>query len=212
LFIEMLDVLRCIKPHEDTWLVASFHTVSNRFVKDGKLGCPICKAEYQIERGVVDFSAGISLPNCDQARAEASHRREELATRAGAYLNATEPGATFVLGGLWAYAAPDLASMAQVRVLALNPPGDLEESEMVGLLSVGTEIPLPSGSVAGVAIDAWFPATITHSALKVLRPGGRLVGPANIDPPSALIVLARDENYWVAEKAPEVIPIRRASR
>jgi hypothetical protein len=102
--------------------------------------------------------------------------------------------------------------MAQVRVLALNAPGDLEESEMIGLLSVGTEIPLPSGSVAGVAIDAWFPATITHSALKVLRPGGRLVGPANIDPPSALIVLARDENYWVAEKAPEVIPIRRASR
>ncbi|MGH7651946.1 MAG: hypothetical protein ACREMS_08900 [Gemmatimonadaceae bacterium] len=208
----MLDLLRCIKPHEDTWLVASFHTVSNRFVKDGKLGCPICQAEYPIHQGVADFSAGMLLPECDDARAQASHRREELATRAGAYLNATEAGATFLLGGLWAYAAHDLAQMSQVRVMALNAPRELEESETVGLMNVGAEIPLAAGSVAGVALDAWFTTVIIRSALRVLRPGGRLVGPTNIDPPSELTVLARDENYWVAEKAPEVIPIRRASR
>jgi hypothetical protein len=208
----MLDLLRCVKPHEDTWLVASFHTVSNRFVKEGKLGCPICKTEYPIDRGVADFSMGISLPDCDQARAEASHRREELATRAGAYLNATEPGAMFVLGGLWAFASYDLAAMSQVRVLAVNAPSQLEESETVGIASIGAEIPLAAGSVAGVALDAWFPSAVIPSALRVLRPGGRLVGPANIDAPSGLTVIARDENYWVAEKAPEVIPIRRASR
>ncbi|MGH7604972.1 MAG: hypothetical protein ACRENK_13380 [Gemmatimonadaceae bacterium] len=212
MFIELLDLLRCIRPHEDTWLVASFHTVSNRLVKDGKLGCPICKAEYPIERGVADFSAGMSLPDCEEGRAEASHRREELATRAGAYLNATEPAATILLGGLWAYAAHDLARMSQVRVFALNAPRELEESETVALMNVGAEIPLAAGSVAGVALDAWFPAAIIESALRVLRPGGRLVGPTNIDTPSELTVLARDENYWVAEKAPEVIPIRRASR
>ena len=48
MFIELLDLLRCTNAHEDTWLVASFKTVSNRFVMDGTLGCPTCSAKYSI--------------------------------------------------------------------------------------------------------------------------------------------------------------------
>jgi hypothetical protein len=102
--------------------------------------------------------------------------------------------------------------MTQARVLALNAPSEVKESETVGLLRVTTEIPLAAGSVLGVALDAWFPAKILDSAVRVVRPGGRVVGPANISAPSDLSVLAHDERYWVAQKAPEVIPIRRASR
>ena len=85
MFIELIDQLRCINPHEDTWLVASFKTVSNRFVLEGSLGCPACSAQYPIRDGIADFSAGLELPSCEAERAAASHRREELATRAGAY-------------------------------------------------------------------------------------------------------------------------------
>jgi hypothetical protein len=211
-FIELIDLLRCIKPHDDTWLVASFTKVTNRFVEEAKLGCPSCSAEYWIRGGVADFSGETVLPQCDDERKAASHRREELATRAGAYLAATEPGATIVLGGLWAYAAQELSEMAEVRVFAINPPTEVKESETVGLVRVGSEIPLAAGSVLGVALDAWFPANIVESAVRVARPGGRIVGPANFDPPSGLAVLAHDDRYWVAQKAPEVIPIRRANR
>jgi hypothetical protein len=211
-FIELIDLLRCIRPHDETWLVASFSKVNNRFVEEAKLGCPSCSAEYWIRGGVADFSGEVILPKCEDERKAASHRREELATRAGAYLEATEPGATVVLGGLWAYAAQELSEMAKIRVIAINAPSDVKESETVGLVRVGSQIPLVAGSVLGVAVDAWFPTNIAESALRVVRPGGRIVGPVASKPPSELSILAHDDKYWVAQKAPEVITISRASR
>ncbi len=212
MFIELIDLLRCINAHEDTWLVASFQTVSNRFVLEASLGCPSCSAQYLIHDGIADFSAGVAVPSCEAERAAASHNREEHATRAGAYLEATEPGATIVLGGVWAYAAQELSEMAEVRVLALNAPSEVKESQTVGLLRVGTEIPVAPGSVFGVALDAWFPAKLVASAVRAVRPGGRIVGPVTIPAPAELAVLAHDDNYWVAQKAPEVVKLSRASR
>jgi uncharacterized protein YbaR (Trm112 family) len=211
-FIELIDLLRCINAHEDTWLVASFNTVSNRFVLDASLGCPACSAQYPIHEGIGDFSAGFALHPCEAERAAASHNREDHATRAGAYLEATEPGATIALGGIWAYAAEELSEMAEVRVLALNAPADVKESHSVGLLHVGTEIPVAAGSLLGVALDVWFPAKIVDSAVKAVRPGGRIVGPVTIPAPAELAVLAHDDSYWVAQKASDLVTISRASR
>ena len=212
MFIELIDLLRCINGHEDTWLVASFKTVANRFVLEATLGCPSCSAQYAVKEGIADFTAGLQFLRCEAERAAASHRREELATRAGAYLDVTEPGATIVLGGIWAYAAEELSEMADVRVLALNALDEVKESQTVGLLRVGLEIPVAPGSVLGVALDAWFPAKIVESAVRALRPGGRIVGPAAIPAPPDLSVLAHDDNYWVAQKAPDVVKLSRASR
>jgi hypothetical protein len=212
MFIELLDLLRCIRPHDETWLVASFSKVNNRFVEEAKLGCPSCSAQYWIRGGVADFSGEVILPECEDDRRAASHRREELATRAGAYLEATEPGATVVLGGLWAYAAQELSEIAELRVIAINAPSEVKESETVGLVRVGSEIPLAAGSVLGVAVDAWFPTKIIESALRVVRPGGRIVGPAAFKAPPELSILAHDDRYWVAQKAPEVVTISRGNR
>lgn len=212
MFIELIDLLRCINAHADTWLVASFRTVSNRFVLEASLGCPACSAQYSISSGIADFSVGMTLPSCDTERAAASHSREELATRAGAFLAATEPGATIVLGGVWAYAAQELSEMAETRVIALNASDEVKESATVGLVRVGSEIPVAAASVMGVALDAWFPAKIVDSAVKAVRPGGRIVGPTVIPAPAGLVVLAHDDDYWVAQKAPEVITLSRANR
>lgn len=212
MYIELIDQLRCINQHEDTWLVASFETVSDRFVLEASLGCPSCSAQYPIHEGIADFSAGVDLPSCAKERAAASHNREEHATRAGAYLEATEPGATIVLGGVWAYAAEELSQITEVRVLALNAPAEVKESQSVGLLRVASEIPVAPGSVFGVALDAWFPVKLLASAVKAVRPGGRVVGPVSIPAPPELAVLAHDDNYWVGQKAPEVVKLSRASR
>jgi uncharacterized protein YbaR (Trm112 family) len=211
-FIELIDLLRCVNAHNDTWLVASFTKVTNRFVLGGKLGCPSCSAIYDIKDGIADFSLGEALPLCEEERSAASHRREELATRAGAYLNATEQGATIILGGIWAYGAKELTEMAGVRVLAINAPPEVAESERVGLVRVARRVPVAANSVLGVALDAWFPTGIVESAISVVRPGGRVVAPASFEAPPELTVLAHDDRYWVAEKMPEVIPIRRANQ
>jgi len=210
-FIELIDLLRCTNTHEDTWLVASFRQVTNRIVIEGTLGCPVCSAEYEITKGVVDFTRGERIGDVEAERRHAGHQREELATRAGAYLDATQPGTTIVLGGLWAYAAQDLAEMADVRVIALNAPGDVEESERVGLLRVGARIPLATNSVHGVALDAWFAAPAIEEAIRVVRPVGRVVGAASAPAPETAVVLAHDEHYWVGEKAPEMVSLRRST-
>ena len=212
MFIELLDLLRCINEHEDTWLVASFKAVTNRFVMEGTLGCPHCSTEYPIRNGIADFSAVLELPRRKGDRPLAIRDREELATRAGAFLNATEPGATVVLGGMWADAALELSVMTEARVLAINSKAGAEESETVGLLLVASKIPVAPGSVLGVALDASFPAATVASAVKAVRPGGRIVGPVEIPPPSEVAVLAQDDDYWVAQKAPEVIKLSRAGR
>lgn len=102
--------------------------------------------------------------------------------------------------------------MAAVRVLALNAPDEVKESQTVGLLHVGSEIPVAAGSLLGVALDAWFAAKIVASAVRAVRPGGRIVGPVVIPAPPELSVLAHDDRYWVAQKAPQVVPLRRAVR
>ncbi|MFL5639106.1 MAG: hypothetical protein ACJ78M_07030, partial [Gemmatimonadaceae bacterium] len=139
MFIEMLDLLRCVNAHEDTWLVASLKAVSDRFVLDGILGCPVCHAEYPIRKGIADFRRAGESAAQSLDRGSIAETREELATRIGAFLNATEPGATIVLGGTWADAAQELAVMTDTRVLALNAGAGIEESERVGLLRVGGE-------------------------------------------------------------------------
>ena len=109
MFIELLDLLRCINAHEETWLVASLKAISNRFVLDGTLGCPVCHAEYPIRKGVADFSRADQMGRQSFDNHPQGEKREELATRVGAFLNATEPGATLVLGGSWAEAAQELS-------------------------------------------------------------------------------------------------------
>ena len=212
MFIELLDLLRCPRPHHEIWLVASFKTVSNRFVETGTLGCPVCSARYPIVDGIADFSGGVSSPSCDQSRSVAGHRREELATRVGAFLDAAEPGAVVALGGVWAYAAEELSNLTEVKVFALNPEPDVKETETVGLVRVAAEVPLAADSCLGIAVDTWFNAGIVPAAVRAVRPGGRIVGPAAMAPPPELAVLAQDADYWVARKTPSLIPLRKASR
>jgi hypothetical protein len=210
LFIEILDLLRCINPHEDTWLVASLKAVSNRFVLDATLGCPVCHAEYPIRKGVADFRVGGEIPHQPSDNSPSLENRAELATRVGAFLNATEPGATLILGGSWAEAAQELSVMTETRVVAVNPGRRVEESETVGLLKVSRQIPLAPASVLGAAFDASFSTETILSAMKVVRPGGRIVAPVVIDVPSELALLARDDTYWVGEKPAEMVPLRRS--
>ena len=79
MFIELLDLLRCINVHEETWLVASLRAISNRFVLDGTLGCPICHAEYRIKKGIADFTETRELAHESPEHSGSIGNSEEMA-------------------------------------------------------------------------------------------------------------------------------------
>src|SRR6476620_4400515 len=70
MFIELVDALRCPNTHEESWLVASADRMEARHIVSGSLGCPICKSEFPIRDGVVDFrTAGKGGPSADGLKA-----------------------------------------------------------------------------------------------------------------------------------------------
>src|SRR5690349_20628869 len=98
MFIELLDTLRCVASHEDTWLVASFDRMDNRRVVDGTLGCPVCRAVYQIRDGVAWLGAGPDdLPPGEAPLTAAVLEHEAL--RLAALLHLREPGTRAVVTG-----------------------------------------------------------------------------------------------------------------
>jgi len=56
MFIELVDSLRCLSPHDETWLVAAASRMDGRHLIDGVLGCPVCRREYAIRDGTAWFS------------------------------------------------------------------------------------------------------------------------------------------------------------
>src|SRR2546423_13507057 len=107
----MIDLLRCVNAHEDTWLVASFREVTNRIVMEGTLGCPVCTAEYKIRGGVVDFTCGERIADFEEDRAAASHRRGGGGARAGGDLDITQTAANIEFGGVWGYVAQEVGGV-----------------------------------------------------------------------------------------------------
>jgi len=206
-FIELVELLRCIRAHDESWLVASIDELHERDIVRGRLGCPVCQAEYPVVEAVVDFSgAGVSpaLPSCADSA-------DDIALRAGAFLGLGETTGTVVLGGSWAMGAPQLLRATEARVFAANAAA-VEDEGAVGRVLVENAMPFAASSCAGVALDGSFNQRILESAVRVLRPGGRMVGPASLPLPAGVVLLAEDADWWVAEKPPEVTTLRRGNR
>ena len=208
MFIELVELLRCIRAHDESWLVAAIEELADRSIIRGKLGCPVCQAEYPVANGVADFSGG---------HGSATHRARPLgdptdvAMRAGAFLGLAESTGAVILGGSWAAGASDLVESTEARVFAANHSGS-QTNNGVGQILVGVQLPFAASSCAGVALDDSFSAETLTSAIRVIRPGGRIVAPATLSRPATLELLAEDDEWWVARKPPELTTLRKGSR
>ena len=60
MFLELVDSLRCVRAHEDSWLVARADELVARHIVRGALGCPICEARYAVRNGIADFTGRLS--------------------------------------------------------------------------------------------------------------------------------------------------------
>jgi hypothetical protein len=203
MFIELIDQLRCTNTHEQSWLVASFTRRADRFVLDATLGCPICFREYPIIDGIAYF--GTTPTPKSPASADPN-----IAMRAAAFLNATER-ATLVLAGTWATHAHAVADLLPLRIFTLDPATHIDDSDQVATISSSEGIPLTHSTIDGVALDSTTATEINvRTAIAALKPGGRLVAPAHIEPPTQVAILARDDQYWVGETEKPFVSLRRA--
>lgn len=218
MFVELADRLRCVRPHEDTWLVLAARRTVGRHVVDGVLGCPSCRAEYPVRDGVADFRA-------DAAReaGESAPRSAPLAAadpdellRLAALLALVDVRAPVVLAGAWQSLAGALAESVPGLYLVVNPSHPVDEREEVSAIRAVGALPLADGTAHGVALDegAAADAGIVAGAVRALRPRGRLVAPVALALPDGVRELARDERHWVAERegapASRPVPLRRA--
>ena len=56
--IELTEMLRCPEAHDEAFLVMSTGEMLGRMVRSGLLGCPICRREFPIVKGIVENHGG----------------------------------------------------------------------------------------------------------------------------------------------------------
>jgi hypothetical protein len=200
MFIELVDALRCPNKHEESWLVASADRMEQRHIVDGALGCPVCAAEFPIRKGVVDFRRATSgsRPERSEGPALAAVQAMKLA----ALLLLTDAQGFAVLEGQWGAAAHELTAMVQTPLILVDPPEGISGTPGVSVIRCDEEITLASGSARGVAAD-----TRLESAIRIVRPQGRVVARVGVDVPAGVKELARDDELWVGERDAPASPL-----
>jgi hypothetical protein len=207
--IELVDDLRCPRPHEETWLVASADRAEGRDIVEGMLGCPICHAEYPIREGVVWFTEPRDMPPRTDPLPSID---AELTMRLAAFLDLSDAQGFALLAGSWGAAAPLLRDVVPTHLVLLNPTAGVVAGDAISVLRIGSGIPLAAATCRGVALDAGTAeGDYLDAAIRVLRPRGRLVAPASTPIPPDVTELARDERLWVAERVtapPQLVTLR----
>ena len=198
MFIPLVDSLRCIAGHEDTWLVASIDRAEERDIREGFLGCPICFAEYPIRDGVVYFGIDpSSAPTVEMPE----RVTEDDAIRLAAALDLTDPRMIALLFGAAGAFAPVMRGFSPAHLLLVNPPGGMSSGDGVSIVRTANIAPVARGSMDAIALDSGPSAEMLESLVAALRGGGRIAGPLDLPPPAGTTELTRDGGIWVAERA-----------
>jgi len=222
-FIELVDSLRCLEPHEETWLVAAVDRRDGRHIMHGTLACPICRRAYPIRDGIGwfarepgDVTAHLTIPRGRADGLVDERTDDDRFTRAAALLGLMDAGGIVVLGGPWTEVADRLPALGTSHVVVLNAHTTPESPQEVSALVVEDQLPFRRAALracalgGGTATDA-----LVASAATVLRSRGRLVAPVSARVPAAITELARDEADWVGERAAVAsppVPLRSARR
>ncbi len=196
MFIELVDTLRCPHDHEESWLVLGADRLDGRDVVAGVLGCPVCRARYEITNGVADLRPA-PAPAAPRAGPAADPGQ---ALRLAALLGLADAGGYAVLVGDWTAHAAALRDLVEPHLLVVNPVHGVPVGAGISAIRADPPLPLAAASARALAVDAGADAAFLTRAADVLRPGGRLVAPAALALPAGVTELARDAALWVAER------------
>jgi hypothetical protein len=192
--IDLTDHLRCLEPHDESFLVLLTGQMIGRRVIMGHLGCPVCGKEVKIRNGEVRFAEP------DPGDEYSTLTPEGIA----AFLGLGGPGGWVALAGSAAGLARALAPLLPgVQLVAVNPPARAEQDETASVI-LAPRLPLRSGSMRGVVIGADLARASdwVADAIRVVLPGLRVVveGPAPSPPPDGVEMLASAPGCWVGKK------------
>ncbi len=194
MFIELSEFLRCPEPHQETFCVVAPEEMAGRMILRGLVGCPICKREYPIERGIVRFggAAAEAVEGAGAADPDA----------VWALLGLTGPGGFVVLVGSAVRLAEPLAVLlGGVHLVGVNAPADVAPTAGLSLLAHPSRIPLRHEMARGVvlgtgaAVEPWI-----GEGVRVLLPGLRLVATAESLSAPNLDQVAVGRGLWVGQK------------
>jgi hypothetical protein len=190
MFIELTDHLRCPVEHDEAFLVLLPDRLEGRSVRAGTLGCPVCDRRFLVRDGV--FDAGDPPP----APSEATRLSPDALA---ALVGLNGPGGYLVLVGAPAAGWREVSALTPgVGLVAVNPPGDVEDVEGISVIRSG-RLPLKTRSMRGVVLGAPVgaePAWVKEAA-RVLLPGLRVVGEGPDPPPELVELMASAGGVWV---------------
>lgn len=201
MFIELVDALRCTSTHEESWLVASATRMDARHIVDGMLGCPVCAAEYPIANGVADFRRAFG-----DATPAGLASGGELAMRLAALLDLADARGFAILCGGWGAAAHHLAAIVETPLLVIDPPAGVTGMPGISVIRCDEVLPLAPATARAIALDAGGLERVA-SAVRTVKPKGRVVADADLSVPDGVSELARDARWWVGEREPESSPL-----
>src|SRR5690242_6115900 len=201
-------MLRCPEPHGEAFLVMSTGEMLGRMVRSGILGCPICRREFPIVKGVVNFAGSGMRDARSVADAAAAHPASRIpypvdSETLQALLDLSGPGGYVVLIGAAARHAVGLAGlMGGIHFIGINAPPEVEELPVLSLLVCPGMIPLRQTIARGVVVgsDRLGSDWLTE-ARRVVLPGRRVVVEGeDVTVPLGLTRLAAGEGLFVGER------------
>jgi uncharacterized protein YbaR (Trm112 family) len=209
-FTELIDLLRCPNPHEDSWLVATSTRTADRHIIEGKLGCPVCRATFVIAGGEVFFADGGALRSSRVLD-------DDAAFRLAAQLHLVDAPKPILLTGRWSAAVGPLRTIVPtVTMFVGDATTAVTLDERISPLRFPPDvIPLAAGSLRAIALDDHHASqAVVLAAAQALATAGRLVAPVSTPLDDTLWrTLATDTDVIVAERLPAdsaPIPLRRA--
>jgi uncharacterized protein YbaR (Trm112 family) len=204
--IELTEMLRCPEAHELDVLVLSTGEMLGRMVRSGVVGCPRCKREYPIVKGVVDFAGsgtreagGVPATTHPASRFPLPAEAQTLQ----ALLDLSGPGGYVVLVGDATRHAAGLASlMGGIHFVGVNAPADAAELPMLSLLRATGLIPLRPAMARGVVVggDSATPSWFEEAQRVLLRGRRFVVERETVEPPAGIRRLAVGQGLWAGEK------------
>jgi uncharacterized protein YbaR (Trm112 family) len=229
MLLELTEVLRCPRDHEESFVVCVAYESEGRHVVRGVVGCPHCQAEFPIREGILDLRE----PPGDEGRgaapdeggwgrdAEASttgappnvpappHEHERAAAgdltaeALATFLDLRGPGGYVVLAGGAARLAGAFAALAPgVHVVVVNPPPGLPPAERCSWVVSPRLLPLKASQVRGIALGAdCATAPWPAEAVRVLLRGLRVVIEDERASPDGIAELARGAGVFVGAKS-----------
>ena len=211
MFIELVDILRCPRAHEETWLVAAVSTFHGRHIATGSLGCPICKTQYPVVDGAADFTVAGRQAAPSVVRSALVSEDEVL--RARALLDLSEAGGVVAAFGSAAAVSAALEDSAECTMIQVNPTG-APLGPGVSTLWVDDRVPIAPDSLRAALVGEDVSPALLSSFVAAIRPKGRLVAPAELPVPEGVSELARDDRQWVASRSggriSPPVPLQRA--